>query len=273
MKNVIFSLGLTMVSLAQAVTVETHTASDAGFAVNSHLIAGRRDAILIDAQFTRDEATKVVGMVRASGKRLTTVFVTHAHPDHYFGLEIVRKAFPAAKIVATASVVREIRETGPGKLAYWKPIYKDAITDTLVVPEPLAGNALVLEGARLPVVELGPGESESAAVVHVPELATLVSGDLAFHGVHLWLAENRSDSWLKNLADVTKLGKIDRVLTGHGGVGGVEILTENREYIEEFDRITSSSKTAKEAYDRLVARFPRYRLPIIADISVKARLK
>ena len=51
--------------------IETYTASEAGFVVNSHLIEGTKEAILVDAQFTESDAKKAVEMVRRSGKALT----------------------------------------------------------------------------------------------------------------------------------------------------------------------------------------------------------
>lgn len=83
-------------SLAADLTVTTYAATPAGFAVNSHLIQGERDAILVDAQFTLGEAAKAVEMVQRSGKRLKYIVVTHGHPDHFFGLEVFRRAFLAA---------------------------------------------------------------------------------------------------------------------------------------------------------------------------------
>ncbi len=44
------------------------TASPEGFLVNATLITGARDAVLIDAAFTRADARRIVEAVRASGK-------------------------------------------------------------------------------------------------------------------------------------------------------------------------------------------------------------
>src|SRR3954470_6666263 len=72
-------------------TVQTLTASPQGFFVNSTLIAGEKDAVLIDGQFTPADAHRVVAAILDSGKRLTIVYVTHAHPDHYFGLGVIKQ--------------------------------------------------------------------------------------------------------------------------------------------------------------------------------------
>ena len=58
-------------------------------------------------------------MIRASGKKLSTIYISHGDPDFYFGLDTVLAAFPDAKVVASEPTVRHIKETVDGKLAYW----------------------------------------------------------------------------------------------------------------------------------------------------------
>src|SRR5690606_36377879 len=111
-RNFIFSLAVTApLALSHAaaapLTATVHTAGEAGFSATSTLIAGEKDAILVDAQFTLSEAHRVAAMILESGKRLTHVFVTHAHPDHYFGAEVILRQFPGAKLVAPPEVVAE----------------------------------------------------------------------------------------------------------------------------------------------------------------------
>ena len=75
-------------------TTEVFTASPQGFLVNSALVSGEKEAVLIDGQLTLSDAHRLVGMILDSKKTLTTVYVTHWHPDHYFGLVVVKQAFP-----------------------------------------------------------------------------------------------------------------------------------------------------------------------------------
>ena len=98
-----------------------HPGPQAMFPVSSVLIEGRNDAILVNAQFAAGDARRLVEQIRASGKRLTTIYISHGDPDYYFGLATVQDAFPQARIVATAQTVAHIRESQAGKLAYWGP--------------------------------------------------------------------------------------------------------------------------------------------------------
>lgn len=81
------------------------------FAVSSELLVGQREAMLIDAQFSRADAEQLVKRIQASGKTLSTIYISHGDPDFYFGLDVLKAAFPEAKILATAQTVAHIQAT------------------------------------------------------------------------------------------------------------------------------------------------------------------
>ena len=99
--TVLASLDPTAATAQGDLKIQHYTADDNGFRVASVIITGAREAILVDAQFTLGHAHRVVADVLGAGKELTTVYITHAHPDHYFGIEVIKAAFPQARIVAT----------------------------------------------------------------------------------------------------------------------------------------------------------------------------
>ena len=114
-----------------------HPGPQAMFSVSSVLIEGRHDAILVDAQFGASDARKLVELIRASGKQLTTIYISHGDPDYYFGLATLQDAFPQARIVATAQTVAHIQQTQAGKLAYWGPKMGADVPARIVVPQVL----------------------------------------------------------------------------------------------------------------------------------------
>lgn len=253
--------------------VFTHTALDAGFVVNSHLLVGNKEAVLVDAQFTRSEAKKVVEMILGTGKKLTKVFVTHGHPDHYFGFEVIQKAFPEAKLVSKAEVIADIKATAQGKLDYWKPIYKDDLTDKAIIPEELAANELTIDGVKVEIKALGEGESEHAYVLNIPSLRAVVAGDAIYNQVHLWLAEGHPQAWLTSLKVIEAL-QPKTIYPGHGKSGNAAaLIKENRQYIENFVTQTQIAKTADDLSKTMQKLYPTYVLPVIADISSQAAKK
>ena len=173
------------------------------FPVSSTLVTGEREAILIDAQFGKSQAAKVVDMIRASGKKLSTIYISHGDPDFYFGLDTVLAAFPDAKVVASEPTVRHIKETVDGKLAYWGPkLGADAPART-VVPEVLAGNSLTLEGRKLEINGLD-GAQPDRSFVWIPSLRTVAGGVVVFGNLHVWMADTQTpkshQDWLATLA-------------------------------------------------------------------------
>jgi glyoxylase-like metal-dependent hydrolase (beta-lactamase superfamily II) len=256
---------------AADLTVTTYTAADAGFAVTSHLIAGERDAILVDGQFLLGEAANVVEMVRRSGKNLKYVFVTHGHPDHFFGLEVLKEAFPDVRIIAPRSVIPDIRSYGPVAIERWKPVFKDQIPDSFITPEPTDERSLFIEGHAIQVISADAAESAHAVALWIPGIRAVITGDLAYNKVHLWLRENRPDGWLAVLDRLEKLNPAT-VHPGHGAVGGPEMLAANREYIKAFVAATAAPATPAEAVAKLKARYPGYALPVIVEFSVSGRM-
>jgi glyoxylase-like metal-dependent hydrolase (beta-lactamase superfamily II) len=95
-----------------ALTIQVYSAPEAAATVNSVLIAGSKEAILVDTQMVKAEAEKVVEMVKQSGKTLTTVLISHPHPDHLLGAAVIQAAFPEAKFVSSAKVAAAIEGSG-----------------------------------------------------------------------------------------------------------------------------------------------------------------
>ena len=146
-----------------------------GFQVSSVLISGEKDAILLDAQFTLPDAQKLAEQIKASGKTLKTVFITSGDPDFYFGLGVVKEAFPEAKILTTPAILKHINETVDGKLTTWGKQMGDLVPKTATLPEAYAGNVLMLEGKRINIKH-GVGENKAETYAYIPSIQTEAGG-------------------------------------------------------------------------------------------------
>src|ERR1700721_2884101 len=78
--------------------------------ISSTLISGERDAVLVDAPITVEQARALANWVVASGKNLTTIYATHGHGDHFFGTSTVLERFPSARFVARPDVIKVMRQ-------------------------------------------------------------------------------------------------------------------------------------------------------------------
>src|SRR5215471_11120649 len=108
------------------------------------LIYGERDAVLVDTFLSEQHSKELVDWVVESGKNLTTIYVTHGHGDHFFGLQQLLDRFPNAKPVATAHVVEAIQgQIKPDFIrTVWEPRFPGQIPPRLIAPEVLEGGAI-----------------------------------------------------------------------------------------------------------------------------------
>nr|WP_295987812.1 MBL fold metallo-hydrolase [uncultured Variovorax sp.] len=236
------------------------------FPVSSEIVSGQADAVLIDAQFQRNDAEALVQKIKATGKKLTTVYISHSDPDYYFGLDVIQAAFPDAKIVATPQTVASIQASKDGKLAHWGPILKDNAPKALVVPQPLAGDSIELEGRKIQVVGLdGPTPERSFA--WIPSLKAVVGGIPVSANIHVWVAdtqtpESRRD-WIKTLGRIEALHP-KTVVPGHylPNANGsapytVASVKFTHDYLRAFEAEAAKAKDSTTLIAAMKKRYPK----------------
>ncbi|WP_226470692.1 MBL fold metallo-hydrolase [Luteimonas panaciterrae] len=231
------------------------------FAVSSVLVQGSNEAILIDAQFSAEQARKLAELIRVSGKRLTTIYISHGDPDYYFGLDTLHAAFPDARIVATAPTIAHIEATKDEKLALWGPQLGDNAPKQIIVPQPLAGDTLTLEGQELKIVGLN-GPTPDRSFVWIPSISTVAGGIPVVSGEHVWMADTQTPeshaNWLATLDRIKALAPA-KVIPGHfvGDIpAGVQAVDFTAGYIRAFDEETAKARNSTELIAALKQRYP-----------------
>ncbi len=227
------------------------------------LIYSERDAVLVDAFLTVEQAHAAVEWIAASSKNLTTIYITHGHGDHFFGIGALLDRFPNAKAVATPNVLKVMRrQMSPEFVArFWNARYPGLIPKHPVLPEELQGNVIDLEGHELVVVEVGHTDTDNTTCLHVPSVGLVVAGDAAYNDVHLYLAESNAQArreWITAL-DTIETVKPRAVIAGHKKADRDDspaIIEETRQYIRDFERAASMTATARELYDQMLEIYP-----------------
>lgn len=234
---------------------------EAIFPVSSVIVTGKKDAILVDAQFGKAQAEQLVQRLRASGKQLTTLYISHGDPDYYFGLDTLTQAFPDAKVLASAATVAHIRQTKDAKLAYWGPQMGADKPARLVVPQVLDGNRLLLEGQALEVMGLD-GPQPDRSFVWIPSIKAVVGGVVVAENIHVWMADTQSPKshadWLGTLAQIEKLAP-RTVIPGHfmgQSSRSLEAVRFTANYIRDFDAETAKAKDAGALVAAMSKRYP-----------------
>lgn len=230
---------------------------------SSTLIYGDKDAILVDPLMTIEEGRAIADWVAATGRNLTTVYVTHGHGDHHFALRVILDRFPNARAVASPAVVRHMREQASPQMldGFWRMRFPGQIVDDPAIAEPLADNVLDLEGNEVAVVPLGHTETDDTTCLHVPSIGLVVAGDSVYNDVHLYLVESNEDTrsqWIAALDEIESLGP-RAVIAGHKRpANGDEPrnIEATRQYIRDFGAAYRETKTATELYERVLAVYP-----------------
>ena len=118
-----------------------------------------------------------------------------------------------------------------------------------------------------------------SAIVQVPDLATVVSGDVAYNNIHMWLwnstPASRAD-WLDSLDDLAAL-RPEKIITGHKDPDAPDddaqrVLDQSRRYIEDFDEAAARSSTASEIVDVMMERYPAYGNPYTLWLAAATQL-
>jgi glyoxylase-like metal-dependent hydrolase (beta-lactamase superfamily II) len=224
--------------------IHVYTAPADKFFVNSFLIETATGVVVVDTQFLVSSARALRSRLHALRKPLAGVVITHPHPDHFNGLPILLEGLPPTPVYATKATIAAVAATQAAKRAAWTPIYGADYppTDSLPDHELSSDATLVLAGAELRVLDLGPGESSDITVILLPQVDALIASDLIYNQCHPWLAEHRSREWLDQLEIVAdRFSGVKRVYPGHGPAGGPDLFAGQRDYIQAFQKLVAAN--------------------------------
>jgi len=263
----LFRLLLTITALAAVAGAQTklqlkvHTGVGVnGYDVNSTMIYGEKDMLVIDPQFSLSEAHRLAAEILESKKNLTTIYITHPHPDHLFGLAVLKQTFPDAHIVALPATVSGAKTGWPARQKFWLPTYGTNIPGPdPVLPEELSTPALTLEGETFPITGGVQGDGPGNSFVYVPSLKAVVAGDTVFDHVYFGVPKDKArEDWMKTLDQIAALNPAI-IVPGHQGPGATQDLRAiafMKKYIADWDANVAASKTAAEMRAKVLLQYP-----------------
>jgi len=241
--------------------LDVFNASENSFGVASIIVSGKTDAILIDAQFTLADAETVAQKIAASGKNLTTVYVSHNDPDFYFGLEVFKKHFPKVTAYAVPAVVEKIMQTSQKKLDVWGERLGNEITSNVVLPQVLKGNTIELEGEKFEI--RGLQDFPDKTFLYIPSAKAIMGGINIFgNGFNLWMADVQTaesrKKWLEILDSIYALNPAI-VIPAHGKIGDaldINSVQHTKDYILFYEEALKTNKTSEELIKAVKQQYP-----------------
>lgn len=258
-------------------SADVFTADPVGAAVDSAIILGDEHAVLIDAQLTVPNASRLSDLIAATGRSLETICITHVHPDHHLGLSVIMDRFPDARPVAHPLVQSQISAAARWMLSTMSSgAPTGTYADRVVIPEPLTGDAIMLEGERIEVLEPMHGDTDLLSAVYIPALDTLVASDFLYSGTHQWMAENttpeRLQKWRDSLDSLDAIGA-SVIVPGHEGPGAVRdpsIFGTTRAYIDQWEVALRDTSNAEDLRAAMMVGNDDKALTWVLDSSVAA---
>ena len=234
-------------------------------ATTSTLVSGKTDAVLIDTQHIRTDVAALAEFIGRTGKKLTTIYITHGHADHWYGAGDLLATFPDARVVATAPVVEYINQAAEIEAQQWAAMFGDRVAKPGDVPETLDGLTIDLEGHELRIVEVGQGDIQPSTVLHVPDLDAVVAGDVVYNQIHAMLGlsgPNGWQRWLKSLDAIEKLSP-RMIVAGHrkpesSDYEAARMLDETRSYISDFAEGAQRLDSASELIELMKSKYPDF---------------
>ncbi|MEE4410996.1 MULTISPECIES: MBL fold metallo-hydrolase [unclassified Serratia (in: enterobacteria)] len=266
----------TYAAAADALTLDVYNPGEKSvFPVSSEIISGKHEVALIDAQFQRNDAEELVKKIKATGKKLTTIYISHSDPDFYFGLDVIKAAFPQAKIIASPDTIKEINATKDGKMAYWGPILKENAPKAVVVPQALQGDSFTIDGQKVEVKGL-TGPTPERTYVWIPELKAVVGGvPVAGDNIHPWIADNQSVEsrahWQQTLESIKAL-KPKVVVPGHflpGAPQTLESVTFTQNYLTTLEAELPKAKDSAALIAAMKKHYPNLKDESSLELSAK----
>lgn len=260
---------------AEPLQLKVYNADGNSFNVNSTLVYGEKEAMVIDAGFTRADALRIAANVLDSGKALKTIYVSQADPDYYFGVETLKEFFPQAEVVTTPAVLEKINAKLQGKLAFWGPKMGANAPRTPVLPKAISGNTLTVDGQ---VVEI---RGTTGLLAHrpyawIPSVKAVV-GNIGVFGTntHVWTADTQTvaerSAWVAQLDEMAAL-QPTVVVPGHMAAGTALTpanVTYTKGYLQAFEENAAATKTSAELIEAMKTAYPAAPMGLSLDIGAK----
>lgn len=253
--------------------VQVFTSSPEGYSVTTTLISGDRDAIIVDPQFLLSEAHRIAAEIKKTGKSVTTIYTTHAHPDHFFGIAAMKEEFPNAKYVALPTVVERMKTAWPARLKYWRNQGSgdDLPGEDPILPEPLAEPKLMLEGQALEITGDVMGDIPGNSYIWIPSTKAVIAGDVVFNKAHFGVPADPSP-WIAALDQIAALQPAI-VVAGHQGMGATtepQVVEWMKTYLADFAALKAESKNGPELESKMLQKYPGLALEDLLDRSSNA---
>ena len=218
--------------------------------------------MLVDAMTTVAEAEALANWVALHNRNLETIYITHAHFDHFYGLGILLERFPGARAITTPKALNAMQMSfTPLVERLARGMFPGQVANKLVAPEPYEHDTFTLEGHELRIIEQGRTDSPDSTSLYVPSIGLIVAGDVVYNQCHMYVGDTTPESRKNWIADLERLAALNptTVVAGHkkpGAPDSSSAIQDTKRYLEDFDRLQKSTTSDHELFDQMTALYP-----------------
>ncbi|MCE2593780.1 MBL fold metallo-hydrolase [Motilimonas cestriensis] len=260
--------------VAKPLTLKVYNADESSFHVNSTLVYGENEALVVDTGFSKADALRIAANVLDSGKTLKTIFISQADPDYYFGAEVLHKMFPDAAIITTPAVRAVIEQKMKGKLAFWAPKMGANAPVNPIIPTAYTASTITIDGVEIDI-KGAQGKLAHRPYLWIPANKAILGNVAVYGNLHLWMADAQSDeeqqAWSKQLKEMQSL-KPEVVIPGHMKKGTALDLSNvqySLSYLATFASEKNQAKNSAELINAMSQAYPQAAMPLALEIGAK----
>jgi metal-dependent hydrolase (beta-lactamase superfamily II) len=240
-------LGAILISQFGPVKIHSYLSPPDGIHVNTQMIEGPNAVVIFDGQLLLTYADEVASYVQTLGKPVDRIILSHAHTDHWGGLQILTERFRDARVFALDGIVDQIRARGPARLDGLRRTYGDKAATTLTFPtETITEGLQRIDSVTYHFKLFVDAESDLQLAALLPEQKVLMAFDLVFSpNQHAFTGANHFDHWMIVLESLEALRGYDTITIGHDTPVDRSAIDSTMTYIKRAKAIHSVSADAK----------------------------
>ena len=264
-------MGAILVSQFGPVKIHSYLSPADGFQVNTQMIEGPTAVVIFDGQLLLPYADEVTSYVQTLGKPVDRIILSHAHTDHWSGLEVLTERFPDARLFALDGIADQLRARGQARLDSFRPIYGDKIATKVTLPtEIITEGPQRIDGSTYDFKRFVDAESDLQLAALLPEQKVLMAFDLVFSpNEHAFTVVDHFDHWMIILESLKALQGYDTITIGHDTPVHRSAIDSTITYVKRAKEIHAASVDAKTYSESLKAAFPDRRQVAWVDFSAR----
>lgn len=241
---------------------------DDGERVNAQIVETEHCLVIVDTMLMRPYAKELRLYADSIGKPIDRVYITHAHPDHWFGMEF----FQDVKNISLPETVEEIKMLAQLEIGFHRSQHGELITDQMYLPKPDAVEGdIEIDGVLFRLHKILAAEDVFMLAIDLPDEKIFIAQDLIYNKVHLFVGQRSLDGTMCFDGWIAALKKFmnenyELVLPGHGVPTDASVFAENIRNLEVMKGIVESS-TGENFVQNALEAFPDYGLRSMLDMS------